>query len=220
MSNLMETMEIRRAYSISDIRARVIPEEENSNQVSGHAAIYSEETIIAGLFREVIEPGAFDNTDFSDVLFTANHDLQKIPLARSRRNNGNSTLYLELDQKGLFVRATLDVENNTQAKALYSSVKRGDIDGMSFIFKVKTQEWTDMDTDLPLRRIKEVEWVKEVAAVNFPAYKGTDIDNRAMDTLENAKKALENARSKELDNSSDIEVLKLKNKILAMGGKK
>lgn len=198
-----------RNFSLMDLRAV-----DDGNYIEGHPAIYDQTTNIGGWFNEVIERGAFDNCDFDDVLFSVNHDLKKIPLARSRRNNGNSTMLLQVNEKGLYIRANLDIENNTEAKALYSAVKRADIDGMSFIFYVDAEKWEDLDSETPTRRIQKIKRVIEVSAVNFPAYSGTDINARDKHVLDNALKALENARS-QLDNSKDeLEVLRLRNQIL------
>lgn len=194
-----------RNFGLMDLRAV-----DDGNYIEGHPAIYDQETIIGGWFKEIIERGAFDNCDFDDVLFSVNHDLRKIPLARSRRNNGNSTMQLQLDDKGLHIKANLDVDNNSEAKSLYSAIKRGDIDGMSFIFYVEDEKWEELDSELPTRRIQKVKKVIEVSAVNFPAYQGTDINARDQAVLDNAAKALENARS-QLDNSnSELELEKLK----------
>jgi len=161
-----------------------------------------------------------DKTDFTDVLFSINHDLSEIPLARSRNNNANSTLQLQVDDQGLNTRAVLDIESNGDAKALYGSVKRGDMNGMSFIFSVRDDEWTGLDTDMPSRTITDIAKVFEVSAVSFPAYAGTDISARDASALESAVKVLENARAKELDSSSEqrnqelsreLELSKLKN---------
>lgn len=203
---------IVRSFGIPDIRA-----EEDSSTIEGHAAVYNQRTNIGNWFYEIIERGAFDTTDFDDVLFSTNHDLRKIPLARSRRNNGNSTMQLTIDEKGLFVRADLDIEGNSEAKSLYSAVKRGDISGMSFIFYIEEERWVDLDKDMPTRYISKIKRVKEVSAVNFPAYEGTDINARDKEALDNALAALDNARSSELDNSKELELLKLKNQILAKG---
>jgi hypothetical protein len=201
-----------RSFSMQDLQAA-----ENENYIEGHAAVYNQKTNIGGYFYEVIERGAFDECDFDDVLFSVNHDLGKIPLARSRRNNGNSTMQLNLDNKGLYVRADLDTENNSEAKNLYSAVKRGDINGMSFIFYVQEDRWVDLDKDMPTRHIVKVKKVREVSAVNYPAYSGADINARDQAVLDNAVKALDNARS-ELDNSqAELELLKLKTQILMKG---
>lgn len=210
-----KTEPVRRNFSIVDLRAV-----DDGNFIEGHPAIYDQMTNIGGWFNEIIERGAFDACDFDDVLFSVNHDLRKIPLARSRRNNGNSTMQLTLDDLGLSIRANLDVENNNEARSLHSAVKRGDIDGMSFIFYVDEEKWEDLKSDMPTRRIQKIKKVIEVSAVNFPAYSGTDINARDQDVLDNAKMALENARS-QLDNSKneqdELEFLKLKNQILMKG---
>lgn len=201
---------VERNFTFADMRAVG----DDSPHIEGHAAVYGQETIIGGYFKEIIVRGAFDETDFEDVLFSTNHDLRKIPLARSRRNNANSTMQLKLDTDGLFVRANLDTDNNMDAKALYSSVERGDIDGMSFIFYVQQERWEGLDSDMPTRYIEKIRRVKEVSAVNFPAYAGTDINARA-EALDSAKSALDNARAQELDNSDELEVMKLRIKILS-----
>ena len=186
---------VKRSFAIEDLVAA-----ESGSVIEGHPAVYDQKTNIGGYFYEVIERGAFDRCNFDDVLFSVNHELEKIPLARSRRNNSNSTMQITIDEVGLFFRANLDLENNTESRNLYSAVKRQDINGMSFIFRVNKDEWSDLDSEMPTRRIKEIGRVIEVSAVTFPAYAGTDIDARDQGALDNALRALDNARS-ELDNS-------------------
>ena len=77
-----------------------------------------------GPFDEIIESGALAFTDLTDVRFLVNHDISKIPLARSRRNNGNSTMQLTVDNDGMGIRVLLDTENNADARSLYSAVQR------------------------------------------------------------------------------------------------
>jgi HK97 family phage prohead protease len=197
---------VLRSYGIADLRAIT---QDSSNIIEGHAAVYDQKTDIGGYFYEVIERGAFDGTNFDDVLFCINHDLRKIPLARSRRNNGNSTLQLSVDDTGLYIKASLDVDNNSEAKSLYSSVSRGDINGMSFMFYVEEERWTNLDTDMPTRFISKIKTVRDVSAVNFPAYEGTDINARDQAVLDNAAKALENARSSLDNDKSEQEELRL-----------
>lgn len=127
-------------------------------------------------------------------------------------------MLLQVDEKGLYIKADLDVENNSEAKSLYSAVKRGDIDGMSFIFWIKDEEWQDLDSDMPTRRVKKISRVREVSAVNYPAYTGTDINARDdQQALDNARRALENARSTLDNEKSELEALKLKTQILLKG---
>ncbi len=206
-----------RSFGVPDLAAN-----EEEKYIEGHPAVYDKKTNIGGFFYEVIERGAFDECDFDDVLFSVNHNwYDKIPIARSRRNNKSSTMQLTIDDKGLYVKAFPDIENNAEAKSLYSAVTRGDIDGMSFIFYVKEERWVDLDKEIPTRHILKIKKVREVSAVNFPAYEGTDISARDQAALDNAARVLENARS-ELDNlkseqTKQVELLKLKTQILMKG---
>jgi uncharacterized protein len=222
--NLPKTGEkAKRNFAMADLRAMEPTGDNNQSIISGHAAVFNQTTNICGWFYEVIERNAFDNTDFKDVLLSVNHDLDNIPLARSRNNNVNSTLQLQIDSVGLAVRANLDVENNTDAKSLYSSIGRGDMDGMSFIFYVSEERWEGLETDMPTRHIEAIDKVLEVSVVSFPAYNGTDIASlRDEDALDSAKHALDNARSKELDSLKDeekrqLELERLKIQIKAKG---
>lgn len=206
----MEKQLESRSYSF-DVRAE---ETEQGNIITGRPIVYDSKTDLCW-FDEIIERGALINTDLTDVRFLVNHDISKIPLARSRRNNGNSTMQLFVDDAGLSIRVTLDVENNSEARALYSAVQRGDITGMSFMFSVNSEEWENLESDHPTRRIKEIGSVVEVSAVTFPAYQSTEIYARSKEALENARSALDKARqqsAKSLD--SGLEIEKLKTKIL------
>ena len=147
--------------------------------------------------------------------FLVNHDISKVPLARSRRNNKNSTMQLYVDRDGMEISVTLDTENNADARALYSAVERGDISGMSFMFSVKRDEWDDLESDHPTRRIKEIGTVVEVSAVTFPAYEQTEIGTRCKTALDNARAALDSAREQRGSvDTSALELEKLKAKYL------
>jgi HK97 family phage prohead protease len=132
-----------------------------------------------------------------------------IPLARSRRNNGNSTMQMTVDSEGLLLnKVSLDVENNADAKALYSAVERGDLDGMSFMFSVDEDVWDYTNPDYPKRTITKIGSVVEVSAVTFPAYDSTFIDARSKEALESAKAALERAKEQR-EQSVDTDSLNL-----------
>lgn len=163
--------------------------------ITGRPIVYGSWTDL-GWFDEMIEQGALNNTDLTDVRFLVNHDLSRIPLARSRRNNGNSTMQLIVDEQGLGIKADLDIENNTDARNLYSAIQRGDISGMSFMFAVRENgdTWQNLDSDHPSRRITDIESVVEVSAVTFPAYDATSINARSKEALESARATLESAR--------------------------
>ena len=99
---------------------------------------------------------------------------------------------------GMDIKVELDTENNAEARALYSAVERGDITGMSFMFGVDSEEWDDIESDHPTRRIKAISTVVEVSAVTFPAYSATEINARSKEALDNARSALESVRQQEV----------------------
>ena len=204
----------RRNYTF-EVRAE--QDEKSGAIITGRPVVYSSETDICGMFSEIIEPGALDGADLKDVRFLVNHDLNRIPLARSRNNNENSTMQLSPDGDGLGMRVVLDVENNSEARALYSAVQRGDISGMSFMFSVADETWEDGDTDYPKRHITKIGSIVEVSAVTFPAYPDTEINARG-GTLESARAVLESAkkarRSKAPEGAADeLALAKAKNNI-------
>lgn len=201
----------RRSYNF-DVRAQT---GDHGTIITGRPIVYNSKTNL-GFYDEVIESGALDATNLNDVRFLINHDTSRIPLARSRRNNGKSTMQFSVDPMGLNLDwVMLDIENNSDARALYSAVERGDISGMSFMFSVDDEEWENLESDHPTRHIRKIGSVVEVSAVTFPAYEATEIQARSKAALENARSALENARQQNAKPlSSGLELLKLKTMIL------
>ena len=208
MMSKMET--VTRAYNF-ELRAE--NDEKNGDHIVGRPIVYDSKTDL-GYFDEIIERGALKKTNLKDVRFLVNHNTDMIPLARSRNNNENSTMQMEVDDKGMSIRVNLDTENNSEAKNLYSAIKRGDISGMSFMFSIDKEEWEELESDHPTRRIKEIGTVLEVSAVTFPAYEATEISARSKEALESARKVLENTRAS-LDSEKDmleLEKAKIRNK--------
>lgn len=203
----------QRAYAF-EVRAE--QDAERGAMIRGRPIVYQSETDIAGMFSEVIERGALDETDLKDVRFLINHDVSMIPLARSRNNNENSTMQLMPDNDGLGIRVSLDTENNTKAKSLYSAVRRGDITGMSFMFSIPKDgdTWDDIDGPYPKRHIHKIAKVLEVSAVTFPAYENTEISARDAQTLESARAALDSARKQDPPDGESLELALLKAKYL------
>src|SRR5690606_30665037 len=79
-------------------------------------------------------------------------------------------LRLSTDKKGLLVDADLD-RSDPDVQRLEAKMARGDMDEMSFAFRVKRQEWNEDETD---RRITEVSLHKgDVSVVNFGANPAT-----------------------------------------------
>jgi len=204
---MMDKVELR-AFTF-EVRAE--QDEEHGNILTGRPIVYDSRTDL-GWYDEIIEKGALMDTDLRDVRFLVNHNTDMIPLARSRNNNANSTMQMSVDDDGMAIRVDLDVENNTEAKNLYSAVERGDIDGMSFMFTVDGDRWDDIESDHPMRTITKIGKVMEVSAVTFPAYEQTSISARGLDcALDNAKSSLDSVKAE----ARAIELKKQKIRILS-----
>jgi HK97 family phage prohead protease len=198
---------------------RTVPTESGS-LITGRPIVYGSRTDL-GFFDEIIEPGALDGADLTDVRFLVNHNTDMIPLARSRRNNGNSTMTLTVVPEGMNMDAVVDTENNATARELKSAIERGDLSGMSFMFSIDDEEWDDLESEHPTRHIRKIGSVVEVSAVTFPAYDATSINARSKDTLESARKAVETAQANAKRSvETDGNLLELeKAKTIILGGK-
>lgn len=202
----METKEIRSF----DFDINATESEERGKYIEGRAIVYNQRANL-GWYDEIIASDALKDTDLRDVRLLVNHNTNMIPLARSRNNNANSTMQLTVDENGMGIRANLDVENNADAKALYSAIDRGDISQMSFMFVVDKDSWDDIDSDHPTRTITGIKRVLEVSAVIFPAYSQTSLQARGLaGALESAKASLESAKAE----AREIERRKQKIRIL------
>lgn len=189
-----------RRSNLCEVRAE--RDEQHGDYITGHPIVFNQETEIEtwqGTIREVIDPEAIDSsTDMRDVRFLVGHDTSRIPMARSRNNNENSTMQLKKDEIGLAMRANLDTENNGTARELYSAAGRGDISGMSFMFRADKDSWDDLDTEKPLRHIRHIAKIYEVSATAFPAYEGTDLEAAdESQRLESLVASLESARERQ-----------------------
>ena len=214
MPNVKKPLERR----FNNCEVRAVPTESGS-LITGRPIVYDSRTDL-GWFDEIIEPGALDQSDLTDVRFLVNHNTDMIPLARSRRNNGNSTMTLTVVPEGLDMEAVIDTENNATARELKSAIERGDLSGMSFMFSIDDEEWEDLESDHPTRHIRKIGSVVEVSGVTFPAYDATTINARSKEALESARKAVETAKLEARSVETDSNVLELeKAKTLILGGK-
>ena len=205
----MEEKKIIRSFTF-DVDAQ--NNEKYGDYIEGRAIVFDQPTDI-GLFTEIIDKNALKETDLRDVRFLINHNTDMIPLARSRRNNENSTMQMVVGEEGMDIRANLDTENNADARALYSATKRGDISGMSFMMTVKDEDWDFTDEERPVRTIRSIGRIYEVSAVSYHAYPQTTLSIEARgdeEALENAKSTLEKAKAEEeakAERDADIEEL-------------
>ena len=191
-----------------NFEVRAEQSDEHGHFLSGTPIVFDERTDL-GWHDEIIDRNALTDTDLRDVRFLVNHNTDMIPLARSRNNNENSTMQMSVGDNGMNIRVDLDTENNAESKALYSAVERGDISGMSFMFSVDRDEWDDLESEHPTRRVLSIGKVFEVSAVTFPAYEATSITARGLsDALDGAKASLESAKAEKQKIERKKEIIK------------
>lgn len=142
--------------------------------LAGVPIVYDTPTTIhdqAGAYIEIIKRGALDGADLSDVRLLYNHNLGKLPLARTPK-----TMELKTSAAGLEMLATLP--DTQEARAVYEAVKRGDLDGMSFAFTVP-EGGDHYDAATNTRTIYKIAKVYECSVVPYPAYPQTSIEARS-----------------------------------------
>jgi HK97 family phage prohead protease len=126
-----------------------------------------------GGWTEFVHPDAFKRTlsEKPDLHLLINHE--GMPLARTK----SGTLRLSTDKVGLKVEADLD-RNDPDVQRLETKMKRGDMDEMSFAFRVLGQKWEDDDEK---RTLTEVSLHKgDVSVVNFGANPATSASIRSL----------------------------------------
>lgn len=158
---------------IAELRAAE-PAGESSLILEGMPIVFDTPTKIKDVFgeyTEIIKRGALDSADLSDTRLLYNHDLTKVPLARSPK-----TMQLTLDPAGLKMAAELP--STEEGRSVHTAVKRGDLSGMSFAFKVPKGGDT-FDAATNTRTINKIEKIYEVSVVPFPAYAQTSVEARA-----------------------------------------
>lgn len=156
-------------------------ENEEKMIVEGYAATFDSVTDL-GWTKEVIDRGAFDGCDMSDVCMKYNHSDELLIMARTR----NGSLQLAVDDIGLKIRAELI--DTTQNKDLYKMIQARLLTKMSFAFVVE-EEMMDYETDT--RRIMKISKLFDVSVVDVPAYESTEIYARSKEQYEKDKEVYE-----------------------------
>lgn len=166
-----------REYRNLTVEARAIEDQgEEKRIVTGYASTFDEPYVLydgdGWKFLEVVDRGAFDETDMSDVIMQYDH--RGRVFARTR----NNTLTVTPDDKGLFIEA--DLGGTEIGRELYEEIRGGYTDRMSFGFTVNGEfeeyEKTEEGVALYTRHITSVEKLYDVSAVSLPANDGTSIE--------------------------------------------
>ena len=160
---------------------------EDDNSLSGLAIAYKNHSEPMYNFSkrakyiEIILPGAStESIANNDIKCLHQHD-NKFILGRTK----NKTLELKESIEGLYFK--VNIPETTWAKDLATSVRRGDIDKMSFGFIPIEERWLDdentiLEYGMPVREISKLA-LREISIVSNPAYTQTDV--RELENISN-----------------------------------
>jgi len=188
----------RRTFTVRDIEARQA--EDGTMRMAGYAAVFNEASLPLP-FIEKIAPGAFSKTlqETPDVRLLANHE--GLPMARTK----NGTMRLYEDETGLYFEAEL--ADTQEARDLYTLVARGDVDQMSFAFRVIRQNWSKDRSERTLTEVSLADG--DVSIVTYPAYPSTSVEAR--EAIKRAAQALKEGR--EMSPETTVALLSILDKI-------
>lgn len=176
-------------------RAEGEDEETEEKRVAGYATTFNEPYTLFEddeiIYREQVDPNAFDNTDMSDVIMQYDH------AGRVFARTANNTLTVQPDDKGLFI--TADLGGTEIGRNLYEEIRGGYTDKMSFGFIVDSDE--ELRTDAEdgrvdiLRTITGISKLFDVSAVSIPANNGTSIGATTRSLIDGAIDKIRTERS-------------------------
>lgn len=168
--------------------------EESSFFVEGYASTFEEYDLFEddeAIYRERIEPSAFDEADMTDVVFLLDH------AGRVYARTKNGTITLETDEKGLFTRT--DLSKTSASRGVYEDIEAGNYSQMSFAFTVAEDRFEEKRSEgektVYTRIIDRIKKVFDISAVGFPANPTTNI---GISTREAFNGAIEEFRAERL----------------------
>lgn len=214
-----------REYRNMKLEVREITDGEDEMIVTGYASTFEEPYKLfdgeGWEYWEVVDRGAFDNTDMSDVIFQYDH--RGRVFARTR----NKTLEVKPDDEGLFIQA--DLGGTAIGRELYEEIRKGYTDRMSFGFTV-TGESEEREKDENgivkfTRRITQVGKLYDVSAVSIPANDGTSIGADAVsrslaDARDGVIERMKAERLEEEKRERNRRRVEVRAKALSIGGEK
>ena len=154
-------------------------------------------------YKEQIDPHAFDEADMSDVVFRVDHE----GAVYARSSAG--TLTVGVDERGLFDEA--DLSKTAKARELFEDIVAGNYPKQSFAFTVKEDAY---DRETHTRSILKVAKVFDVSPVSFPANPTTSLGATTRDYFNGVIEAERAERLANEKRAKDIELLKLKIKLM------
>lgn len=184
----------------TDIHIRENPTNSETMAIQGYVVKFNERShLLYDEWYERVAKGAFAKSlEENTIKALWNHN-SDIVLGSTK----SRTLELVEDEIGL--RFDLELPNSSQARDIYESIKRGDVDGVSFGFYIRDNgdKWEYLkDEDVYERTLLDIDLI-EISPTPFPAYPSSEVGKRSLQehnlktreerVLEELKKAQVNA---------------------------
>jgi len=126
-------------------------------------------------FIEEFARGAFDESLRSQTQKCLWNHKSEYPLGSIRAN----TLMIQSDEVGLYYED--DVPDNSWGNDALESIRRGDVDGSSFLFRALDDQWSLIvidDEEIYKRTILKAD-LYEISPTTFPAYPDSEVNARS-----------------------------------------
>lgn len=200
-----------REYRNMTMAVRADEADTENRTVEGYATTFNEPYVLFEdddiIYREQVDPKAFDDCDMDDVIMQYDHE------GRVFARTKNETLSLNLDDKGLFITANLG--GTEIGRNLYEEIRGGYTDKMSFGFVVSDDqelrtEAADGRVDY-LRTITGISKLYDVSAVSIPANNGTSIGATTRSLIDGVIDQIQTERSE----AAKLELMKQRIKVRA-----
>jgi HK97 family phage prohead protease len=207
----MEKMPNKKDREYRNMTMAVRADETENRTVEGYATTFNEPYVLFEdddiIYREQVDPKAFDDCDMDDVIMQYDHE------GRVFARTKNETLSLNLDDKGLFITANLG--GTEIGRNLYEEIRGGYTDKMSFGFVVSDDqelrtEAADGRVDY-LRTITGISKLYDVSAVSIPANNGTSIGATTRSLIDGVIDQIQTERSE----AAKLELMKQRIKVRA-----
>ncbi|WP_288845839.1 HK97 family phage prohead protease [uncultured Fructobacillus sp.] len=158
-----------RTLSLSKVQCRSSDNQNFIGVIAGYAVVFDKASQNLGGFVEYILPTAFDDVDMSDVVALYDHDFANV-LGRTSAE----TLKLNIDKRGLYFE--LNIPNTTVGRDVYTNIRAGNLQGMSFGFTVVQDDWQSGTDGVAIRQVETIGELYEVSVVAMPAYQDTTVE--------------------------------------------
>lgn len=159
-----------------ELSIREDPDNPNSMGIKGYVVKFNDRSVLLyDEWYEKVSKGAFSRSLQDNVIKALWNHNSDIVLGSTKSN----TLQLEEDSIGL--RFELSLPNTSNGKDIYESIKRGDVDGVSFGFYVRKDAWEFLkDEDIYERTLLDIDLI-EISPTAFPAYPSSEVGKRSLE---------------------------------------